>query len=82
MNERREFQMSDSDLTELKKAISDARNTPLIMLQCGRRPTLQEAANDAWERLGRKMGFKHMTVRPNGRGEKFFTAEPMEPGHG
>ena len=23
MNERREFQMSDSDLTELKKAISD-----------------------------------------------------------
>jgi predicted TIM-barrel fold metal-dependent hydrolase len=38
----------------------------------------QENANDAWEALGREMGFKHMTVRPNGKGDRFFSAEPSE----
>lgn len=36
----------------------------------------QENANAAWENLGKKRGFKHMTVKldPKGR-QRFFTAE-------
>jgi len=37
----------------------------------------QENANYAWEKLGKELGFKYMTVRPNGKGDRFFTAEPV-----
>ena len=33
----------------------------------------------AMKRLGNKIGFDHMTVRPNGKGDRFFTAIPKEP---
>ena len=39
----------------------------------------QDNANRAWERLGKKMGFDHMTVAPiPGKGPRFFTAVPAE----
>ena len=41
--------------------------------------TPQENANRAWEKLGKKMGFDYMTVRPNqARGALYFTAVPTE----
>lgn len=76
MSERREYEMSQEDLDGIMKKINDARSTPLILLQCGIRPSLQEVANDAWKELGDRMGFDHMTVRPTGKGDRFFSAVP------
>jgi hypothetical protein len=53
---------------------------PMIMLQCGEPPSQQENANAAWKRLGVKMGFDHMTVRPTGEGDRFFSAIVNEAG--
>jgi hypothetical protein len=69
---RREFEMTKADLDELLEAM---KPVPLIMLQCGTPPSQQERANDAWRRLGERMGFQHMTVRPVGKGDRFFSAE-------
>lgn len=70
----REFEMTEDDL----KAILEAcKPTPVMYLSGGRSMfrSQQENANDAWETLGKKMGFKHMTVRPSRKGQRFFTAE-------
>ena len=75
MNDRVEYEMSEADLKELLDAM---RPVPMIMLQCGKGPSRQEMANSAWDRLGRRMGFKPMTVRPNGKGNRFFSAKPIE----
>ena len=69
----KEFTMTDEDFANLLKA---CKPVPLIMLQCGEPRSPQENANYAWHRLGEKMGFKHMTVKPSGKGPKVFTAEP------
>lgn len=79
MTERREFEMSQADLDEIMGKIKSARETPLIMLQCGMPPSIQEVANNAWATLGQRMGFDHMTVQPTGNGDRFFTAMPREP---
>ena len=70
---KQEYEMSEDDLSALLKACTPV---PLIMLQCGTPPSPQQRANDAWEALGKKMGFDHMTVEPTGRGDRFFRAEP------
>lgn len=70
---RRDYEMTDDDLKELLEA---CKPVPAIALQCGPISSPQENANRAWERLGQKMGFNHMTVRPNGRGDRHFSAEP------
>lgn len=71
-----EYEMTEEDL----QAILDAcKPTPCIMLQCGMPRSPQENANDAWEKLGRKMGFDYMTVRPiPSKGNRFFTAETTQ----
>jgi len=37
----------------------------------------QENANAAWRELGKRMGFDYLTVEPNGRGNRFFSAIPI-----
>ena len=75
---RKEFEMIDEDLNELLDA---CKPTPAMTLNggdliCG---TPQENANRAWQRLGEKMGFKHMTVEPvQSKGPLFFTAEIVD----
>ena len=70
---RKEFEMSEQDMNDLLDACKSA---PLIMLQCGTPPSPQEMANRAWEKLGDKMGFDHMTVKPVDRiYPRVFTAE-------
>lgn len=73
MTQRREYEMSQEDLDILLEAM---KPVPLIMLQCGTPPSQQERANAAWKALGDKMGFEHMSVKPNGKGDRFFTAVP------
>ena len=69
---RQDFEMTQADLDTL---LDSMKPTPAIMLQCGPLSPVQERANAAWARLGEKMGFDPMTVRPNGKGDRFFSAE-------
>ena len=76
MSKRIEFELTDNDLTLLKKA---SKPTPVMYLSGGQSmfASPQENANQAWAKLGRRMGFDPMSVRPvQGKDQKFFTAEP------
>lgn len=69
---RKEFEMSSEDLSQLMEAF---KPVPMIALQCGTPISVQESANRAWCALGDRLGFDGMTVRPSGKGDRFFTAE-------
>lgn len=75
MYPRTNYEMTQEDLDGILDA---CKPVPMIMLQCGGSRSPQERANAAWETLGKKMGFDHMTVQPTGRGDRFFTAVPSE----
>lgn len=73
--ERKTYEMTEEDLKELLDACK-----PVVAMKIGnyipRSP--QENANMAWERLGKKMGFNHMTVKPiPSKGDRFFSAIPV-----
>src|SRR3990167_2032948 len=67
--------MTPSDLEALMESM---KPVPMIMLQCGSPRSQQDNANAAWAALGLKMGFDPMTVQPNGKGDRFFSAVPSE----
>lgn len=74
---RKDYEMTQEDLD----ALLDAMKPVPYMVIGGIVPSSpQENANAAWKALGDKMGFKHMTVRPNGKGDRFFSAEPKDLG--
>jgi len=75
MSESREFEMSQEQLDRILEA---CKPVPYIAIQCGEPTSPQENANTAWAVLGKEMGFKPMTVESNGKGDRFFTAEPEE----
>jgi len=66
------FKMTQADMDTLLDAM---KPVPMIMLQCGEPTSQQENANNAWKSLGLKMGFKHMSVRPDGTDPLCFMAE-------
>lgn len=73
----REYKMTDEQLAKLHDACK-----PVVCIKVGsslpRGP--QQKANDAWQALGKEMGFDYMTVRPvSGKSDRFFTATPTEP---
>ena len=74
---RKDFEMSQEDLQTLLAAM---KPIPMIALQCGSPGSVQENANAAWARLGEKLGFDSTTVQPNGKGDRFFSAEAACPG--
>ncbi len=70
--------MTQEDLDQILDA---CKPTPVMFIsggiQIGGDP--QENANRAWAKLGEKMGFDPMTVRPlAGKSTRFFTAVPSE----
>ena len=72
--------MKNFEMTEeqLKEILNACKPTPVMYLNGGM-PMFnspQENANHAWKLLGDKLGFKYMTVKPNGKGDRFFSAEP------
>lgn len=76
--ERREFEMSESDLSAILEA---CKATPVMYLPGGQPmyPSPEENANRAWRELGGRLGFAWATVRPVvGKGDRFFTAEEVE----
>jgi len=72
-----EYEMTEQDLQKL----FDACKPVPYMIVGGMEPrSPQQNANDAWEALGRRMGFDYMTVRPiPGKSNRFFTARPLRP---
>ena len=78
MYPRTNYEMTEEDL----KSLLDACKPTPVMFLSGGTPiggSPQENANAAWEALGKKMNFDHMTVRPiQGKGTRFFTAIPSE----
>ena len=73
-----EYEMTKEDLAEIKDA---CQPVPAILVAGlgGPMPrSPQENANAAWERLGDKMGFQHMTVELSDKGERFFKAVPRD----
>ena len=72
---RKNFEMTEEDLETLYKA---CQTGPMIALQCGTPCSAQDNANAAWCTLGRKMGFDGMTAKPDGKGDRFFSAEVVE----
>lgn len=75
MNPRVNYEMTQDDLDQIKKA---CKPVPCIMIGGSTAPSQQENANRAWASLGEKMGFDSMSVRPAGKGMRFFTAVPSE----
>jgi hypothetical protein len=70
---RKEFEMTDA---ELKEIIDASKPVPYIVIGNILPSSPQENANRAWQRLGYKLGFDYLTVRPvPGKSVKFFTAE-------
>jgi hypothetical protein len=76
MYPRTNYEMTEVDLTKLKDA---CKPVPYMIIGGVAPRSPQENANEAWAELGRRLGFDHMTVRPDDRrGERFFTAIPSE----
>jgi len=76
MYPRVNYEMSEADFKELLDA---CKPVPYVVFGGMAPASPQENANAAWRRLGKKMGFDHMTVQPiEGRGGWFFSAVPSE----
>jgi len=73
---RREFEMTQEDLDALLEAM---KPVPYIIVGGVAPRSQQENANDAWKKLGDRMGFDHMSVEPSGRGDRFFMADEKTP---
>jgi hypothetical protein len=75
MSTRKEYEMTEKDLEVLLDACK-----PTICIKVGNYvpATPQENANRAWQKLGEKMKFYHMSVLPSSKGDRFFTAIPKE----
>jgi hypothetical protein len=71
---RREFEMTEDDLAELRGAM---RSVPYIVANGTEPRNHQECVIEAWAWLGEKLGFDPMTARPNGQGDRFFSAVPV-----
>ena len=73
---KREFEMSQEDYDKLLEA---SRPVPLIALNYGPIPSLEQRVGAAWAALGKKMGFIWNTAQPiPGKDSRFFMAEPMQ----
>lgn len=66
------FIMEQADYDSMVERMTQARSTPLIMLQCGMPPSVQEVANNEWKKLGDKLGFDYMSVKPGPSKLQFY----------
>jgi len=71
MSDIKDYEMTQEDLDALLNAM---KPVPYMIIGGVAPRSQQENANAAWKALGEKMGFDYMTVRPNGKGDRFFTA--------
>lgn len=72
---RKEYEMTKEQL----KVLLEACKPVPYMIMGGIEPlSPQENANRAWAALGKEIGFDYTTVLPNGKGNRFFTAEELK----
>jgi len=70
---RKEFEMTQEEHDAILEA---CKPVPYMVIGGVEPRSQQESANDAWEALGRKYGFKGMSVAPVAhKSSLFFTAE-------
>lgn len=69
--QRCDFEMTEQQLQKLLEAM---KPVPYMVIGGHAPRSQQENANDAWAALGAELGFEPMSVRPNGRGDRFFSA--------
>ena len=72
-----EFKLSEEQLNVLLDA-----SKPVLCMKIGNAypRSVQGNANRAWEKLGKEIGFDHMTVAPVlGKSNLFFTAKSKAP---
>ncbi len=69
---RKNYEMTQEQLDKLLDAM---KSVPYMVIGGHAPRSQQENANDAWKALGDEMGFVWDTVKPNGRGDRFFSAE-------
>lgn len=71
----REYEMTQAQLDKLLQACAPQ---PYMVIGGVGPLSPQERANNAWEALGREMGFDHFSVKPVvGKGYHFFMARPL-----
>jgi len=71
---RKEYEMTQAQLDKIMKACEPV---PYLVANGTEPLSIQDSVNQAWEALGNEMGFDYMTVRPNGKGQRFFTADSL-----
>lgn len=71
---RKEYEMTAE---QEQKILEACKFVPYLVFGGIPQRSPQERANDAWEALGKELGFAYMTVRATGKGHRFFTAEVM-----
>ena len=71
MSPRTDYEMTEEDLGEILTA---CKPVPYMVFGGIGPSSPQENANRAWKRLGKKMGFDSMSVKPSNKGRRFFTA--------
>lgn len=75
MYPRTEYEMTEEDL----QGLLQPRMPEMLIGGHSTGAMQQDTANNAWKRLGDKMGFDWETVQPaRGKGQRFFTAIPSE----
>jgi len=77
---RQEFEMTQEEMDNII-AINKGGGDPAMFLSGGQPMgcSLQEKINQYWEILGKKYGFKPMTVEGSSKGKLFFIAEATPP---
>jgi len=75
MYPRTNYEMTEADLERILDA---CKPVPYIVVGGHGPISPQERANAAWADLGSRMGFDYMTVQPDGRSDRTFTAIPSE----
>jgi hypothetical protein len=75
---KQEFKMTQEEMDNIF-AINKSGGDPVMFLSGGISlgSSLQEKINQYWETLGKKYGFKPMTVEGSSKGKLFFIAEPI-----
>ena len=72
---RKQYEMTPE---QNEKLLAACQSVPMIMLHIGGSRSPQQRANDAWESLGKELGFNYNTAQPvPGKPSTFFTAEPL-----
>ena len=71
---KKEYEMTQAQLDRLLDA---CKAVPYLVANGTEPASQQENANRAWQAIGEEMGFDYMTVRPSGKGDRFFTADSL-----